>query len=150
MITVRGRILPPVPIQYRSGKGPKTFTTLNGSWNMAGGTSFSDGRYLRNWTVVKFGRNDIGAPDIAKFREYARNCGAGSDEPAHSDGILVELRTGKFNQESDDRAIEGILQTAAEKGMKVLLVFLPSVDAFIYSRVKFWAEVKFGMLLQRM
>lgn len=117
---------------------------------MAGGTSFSDGRYLRNWTVVKFGRNDIGAPDIAKFREYARNCGVGSDEPAHSDGILVELRTGKYNQESDDRAIEGILQTAAEKGMKVLLVFLPSVDAFIYSRVKYWAEVKFGMLLQRM
>ncbi|KAI4283554.1 MAG: hypothetical protein L6R38_002084 [Xanthoria sp. 2 TBL-2021] len=145
MLTVRARILPPVPIQYKSGRNPKTFTTSNGSWNMAGGTSFSDGRYLRNWTVVKFARNDIGRPDIAKFREYARNCGVGSDEPAHPDGILVELQTGKFNQDADDKAIETILQTAAEKGMKVLLVFLPSVDAFIYSRVKFWAEVKFGI-----
>lgn len=135
--------MPPVPIQYKNGKIPKTFTTSNGSWNMAGGTSFSDGRYLRNWTVVKFGRDEIGRPDIAKFREYARNCGVGSDEPAHPDGILVALQG---NQDADDKAIETILQTAAEKGMKVLLVFLPSVDAFIYSRVKFWAEVKFGMI----
>ncbi len=117
---------------------------------MAGGTSFSDGRYLRNWTVVKFARNDIGTPDIAKFREYARSCGVGSDEPAHPDGHLVELQTGKFNQDADDKVIEGILQTAAGKGMKVLLVFLPSVDPFIYSRVKFWAEVKFGMVFQPM
>ncbi|KAL8652070.1 MAG: hypothetical protein Q9226_004420 [Calogaya cf. arnoldii] len=145
MITVRGRILPPVPIQYKSGKNPKTFTTSNGSWNMAGGTSFSEGKYLRNWTVIKFGRGDIGKPDIDKFREYARNCGVGSDEPAHPNGHPVELQTGKFNQDADDNAIARIFQTAAEKGIKVLLVFLPSVDAFIYSRVKFHAEVRFGI-----
>lgn len=148
MISVRARILPPVPIQYKTGKIAKTFTTSNGSWNLAGGTSFSDGRYLRNWTVVKFAANDIGRQDIAKFRDYARNCGVGSDEPAHPDGFLVELQTGKFNQDADDKAIEGFIRTAAERGMKVLLVFLPSVDAFIYSRVKFWAEVHYGKEMQ--
>ncbi|KAL8678033.1 MAG: hypothetical protein Q9186_005602 [Xanthomendoza sp. 1 TL-2023] len=145
MITVRGRILPPVPIQYKSGKNPKTFTTANGSWNLAGGTSFSDGRYLRNWTVVRFANNDIGRPDIAKFREYARNCGVGSDEPAHPDGFLVELQTGKYNQDADDKKIGDFIRTAAEKGMKFLFVFLPSVDAFIYSRVKYHAEVVHGI-----
>ncbi|KAL8813818.1 MAG: hypothetical protein Q9223_006918 [Gallowayella weberi] len=141
MITVRGRILPPVPVQYKSGRAPKTFTTANGSWNLAGGTSFSDGKYLRNWTVVKFARNDIGRPDITKFREYARNCGVGSDEPAHPDGAPVKLQTGKYNQDADDKAIEQFIEKAAKNGMKFLLVFLPSLDPFIYSRVKFHADI---------
>ncbi|KAL8995200.1 MAG: hypothetical protein Q9169_005033 [Polycauliona sp. 2 TL-2023] len=145
MITVRARVLPPVPIQYKSGKSQKTLTTSNGSWNMAGGTSFTQGSHLRNWTVVKFGQNDIGRLDIAAFRDIARKCGVGSDEPTHQDGHLVELKTGKFNEDGDDRAIEGFFRTAAEKGIKVVLVFLPSTDAFIYSRVKFYAEVKAGI-----
>ncbi|KAL8789958.1 MAG: hypothetical protein Q9213_000844 [Squamulea squamosa] len=145
MITVRGRILPPVPILYKSGKSQKTVTTSNGSWNLAGGTNFSYGKYLRDWTYIKFADNGIGKLDVAEFRRYMRDAGVGSDEPMHADGILAELRTGKMNQDADDKVIESNIRTAAEKGLKVLLVFLPSVDAFIYSRVKFWAEVHYGI-----
>lgn len=62
--------------------------------------------------------------------------------------ILLELPTGKVNQDADHHAnqdasaktVANIIQTAAEKDVKVLLVFLPSVDAIISSGVRSWPQ----------
>ncbi|KAL8715518.1 MAG: hypothetical protein Q9220_000854 [cf. Caloplaca sp. 1 TL-2023] len=121
MMTISGRILPPVSIQYKEKNVPKTFAPNRGSWDLIG-KSFTEGRPLRNWTYLKFADNDIGRSDVEAFTTIAR-----------------------FDDDANDRVIQNNIETAANKGVKVLLIFLKDDSAFIYSRVKFWADVKYGI-----
>ncbi|KAL8720464.1 MAG: hypothetical protein Q9225_002689 [Loekoesia sp. 1 TL-2023] len=144
MITVRARILPSVPLQYKSGNRPKTFPTSYGSWDIRE-RFFSEGKQLRNWTYIKFVNNGINRQDVEGFRGILRKSGMNSDEPTPPNGVLEALLGGRGNEDADDKKIESTMATAATKGLKVLLIILPDKSAFIYSRVKFWAEVKYGI-----
>lgn len=145
MITVRARILPPVPLQYKSANRPKTFPTSNGNWDIRD-RHFSDARQLRNWTFIKFIDNDVSRQHIDSFRGIIRRSGMNSDDPVPPNGVTEPLRTGKAYDDFNDKKIQQTFETASKKGLKVLLIILPDKSAFIYSRVKFWADVKYGRL----
>lgn len=145
MITVRGRILPPGSVQYKSKNRPTAFPTSNGNWDIRD-KSFSDGKQLRNWTFIKFVNNEVSRQDVEAFRGILRKSGMNSDEPTPPNGIVEPLHGGRANEDSDDKLIEKNIATAAKRGLKVLLIILPDTSAYIYSRVKFWAEVKYGKL----
>ncbi|KAL9031872.1 MAG: hypothetical protein Q9196_000127 [Gyalolechia fulgens] len=144
MITVRARILPSVPLQYKLANRPKSFPTSNGGWDIRG-RHFSESKQLRSWTFVKFVDNVVSREDVEGFRGIIRNSGMNSDEPTPPNGILQPLRGGRDNEDSDEKVIESVIVKAAGMGLKVLLVILPDKSAFIYSRVKYWAEVKNGI-----
>lgn len=143
MITVRARILPSVPLQYKLANRPKSFPTANGGWDIRG-KHFSEGKQLRSWTFIKFVDNVVSRPDVDGFRGIIRNSGMNSDEPTPPNGVLEPLRGGRDNEDSDDKIIESTMAKAVSRGLKVLLVILPDKSAFVYSRVKYWAEVKHG------
>ncbi|KAL9005566.1 MAG: hypothetical protein Q9188_001658 [Gyalolechia gomerana] len=144
MITVRARILPSVPLQYKLANRPKSFPTANGGWDIRG-RHFSEGKQLRSWTFIKLVDNVVSRPDVEGFRGIIRNSGMNSDEPTPPNGVLEPLRGGRDNEDSDDKIIESTMAKAASRGLKVLLVILPDKSAFVYSRVKYWAEVKHGI-----
>ena len=146
MITVHARILPSVSVQYKSSNSSKTYPTSNGNWDIRE-RSFSEGRRLSKWTFVKFVDNEINRQDVEKFRGILRKSGMNSDEPTPPNGVLKPLRGGKSNEDMDDKTIESTMATAAKQGLKILLVILPDANAYIYSRVKFWAEKEYGRFL---
>ncbi|KAL8953104.1 MAG: hypothetical protein Q9222_001042 [Ikaeria aurantiellina] len=141
MMTISGRILPPVSIQYKEKNAPKSFMPERGSWDLIG-KSFMEGRPLRSWTYLKFADNDIGRADVEAFMTITRNSGLTCDNPMHRDGIYIPLGV---DEDANDQTIRSNIETAATKGIKVLLVFLRDDNAFIYSRVKYWADVKYGI-----
>lgn len=146
MIMVRARILPSVPLQYKQANRPKSFPTANGGWDIRN-RHFSESKQLRNWTFIKFVNNIVSRQDVDGFRGIIRSSGINSDDPTPPNGVLEPLRGGKDNEDYDDKIIEAVMAKAASRSLKVLLVILPDKGAFLYSRVKYWAEVKHGTLL---
>ncbi|KAL8858190.1 MAG: hypothetical protein Q9178_005367 [Gyalolechia marmorata] len=145
MITVNARVLPAGMVQYKSKQNrPTPYPTARGNWDIRD-KAFSDARQLRNWTFIKFVDNDINRADVDEFRKIARNCGINSDNPEPPNGVTTPIRPGKDFQDPNDKVIQNTLGVASQKGLKVLLVILPDNNAFIYSRVKFWAETRYGI-----
>ncbi|KAL8642528.1 MAG: hypothetical protein Q9228_000792 [Teloschistes exilis] len=144
MITVRGRILPTPSILYKQANRSKDLTPNFGAWNLAE-HMFSVGGHLQDWTFLKFIDNAIGPREIEGFRSMLSQCGMKCNAPTPPSGVTAALNRGRGFEEHNDQIIEKNIRTAAEKKLKFLLVILPSKDAFIYSRVKFWAEVHYGI-----
>lgn len=145
MITVRGRVLPAGSVQYKNQNRPTVLQTSAASWDIRG-KAFFDAKRLVNWTFIKFADIEIKRQEVEGFRGILRNSGVNSGEPTPPDGVPAFLEGGRANEDRDDKKIESTLAEAAKRGLKVLLVLLPDKSAYIYSRIKFWAEVKFGSL----
>ncbi|KAL8761911.1 MAG: hypothetical protein Q9184_002015 [Pyrenodesmia sp. 2 TL-2023] len=136
-------------VQYKVGKIPKAFPTSAGNWDIRG-RLFSDARPLRNWTFIKFVQNIVGRQDVEGLRGILRNSGLSSDEPRpFPNEHTVVLQRGKAYEDPNDKKIRQTLETASQNGLKVLLIILPDSNAYIYSRVKFWAEVKYDIKLRK-
>ncbi|KAL8766292.1 MAG: hypothetical protein Q9209_006882 [Squamulea sp. 1 TL-2023] len=145
MITVNARVLPPGRVQYKSKQNKITpYLTERGNWDLRE-KAFTEGKKLRNWTFIKFIDNDINRKDIDEFRKIARNSGVDSDNPEPPAGVTKPLRPGKDYQDSNDKLIRETLEIASQKGLRVLLIILPDTNAFIYSRVKLYAETRYGI-----
>ncbi|KAL8669539.1 MAG: hypothetical protein Q9168_005871 [Polycauliona sp. 1 TL-2023] len=149
MITVNARVLPSVPVQYKYKGGMKSgsSSTSRGSWNMID-RQFTVARPLSNWTVIKFVDNDLNLADWARFRNDAAATGMEPGPMTPSAGVISKLQhpfDNFENQSANDKEIERIMSIAYENGLKMLLVILPDNNAFNYSRVKFHAEVQFGI-----
>lgn len=146
MITVPARVLPPGSVQYKNKGRPTAFVTANGNWDLRGGRAFSEAKRLQKWTFINFDRSNVNPQDIDGFRGIIRNSGMDSENPTPPEGISnFIIRGGRAFQDADDKVIREAMEHAARRGLKILLVLLPDKSAFIYSRVKFWAEVKNGM-----
>ncbi|KAI4118568.1 MAG: hypothetical protein LQ345_001405 [Seirophora villosa] len=143
MITVRGRILPAGSVQYKVGNILKPFPTRGGSWDVRD-RAFSDGKHLRNWGFIKFANNEINRADVEQFRKILGACGMRSDEPLPPNGFEAFLERGEAEEVWDQKIQQG-LKEAHSRGVKILLVILPDANAFVYSRIKFYAENKAGI-----
>ena len=80
---------------------------------------------------------------VVQFQEAIATYGLGKEEPWPFNGYGASLRDA--NQEQQDVIIQDMLAHAHKDGRQFLLVVLPFKDTFIYSRVKYWAEVHFGI-----
>jgi eukaryotic translation initiation factor 2C len=56
--------------------------------------------------------------------------------------VSLQLLT-RDNRAANDRILEGEFAKAKQKG-KILLVLLPGKDRWLYSRIKYYGDVKFG------
>lgn len=145
MITVGARVLPAGSVQYKSQNRPTVLQTSAASWDIRG-KAFSDAKRLAKWTFIKLADNEVNRQDVESFRGILRASGMNSDEPTPPNGVSAFLEGGRANEDSDGKKIEATMAEAAERGLKVLLVIVPDTSAYIYSRIKFWAEVKYGWL----
>ena len=153
MITVNARILQPVKVQYKVGKNFTFKTPRDASWNMRD-VQFSDAKKLQplDWGYVKFGPKfyEFGKEDIARFMNFAKAAGLDwSESEMAPNGIkpanpLQLPYDGPNTRETNDAIIERIMLTASKYKLKILFVILPDHNAFLYSRVKFHGEVRYG------
>ena len=73
-----------------------------------------------------------------------QKCGVRCDPPEPATGVTDPLRPGRGWQDDNDAKIRKNIETAAKRGLKILFVIIPD-DDFIYSRVKFWGDIHYGV-----
>ncbi|KAL8641325.1 MAG: hypothetical protein Q9226_008650, partial [Calogaya cf. arnoldii] len=154
MITVNARILQPVKVQYKVGKNFTFKTPRDASWNVRD-VQFSDAKKLQplDWGYVKLGPKfyEFGKEDIARFMNFAKAAGLDwSESEIAPNGIkpanpLQLPYDGPNTRKTNDAIIERIMLTASKYKLKILFVILPDKNAFLYSRVKFYGEVHYGI-----
>lgn len=49
-----------------------------------------------------------------------------------------------LNEDESDQRIEAVLEKFSRTPVRILHVILPTDNAHTYSRIKFWADLKFG------
>lgn len=150
MLTVDGRVLAAPSVKYLDGNVP----TAKGSWNMIS-KKFSVPSAIRNWSFlrVKFSSADRyqGAlPElVGKFKRALTTVGLQADNPSPPNGFTAILDDTIQNRgQSDNQTRESIdakLKEIHQKGIKMLLVILPSERPFIYASVKYFADTRYGL-----
>ncbi|KAL8850376.1 MAG: hypothetical protein Q9221_004696 [Calogaya cf. arnoldii] len=143
----------PKLVQYKVGKNFTFKTPRDASWNMRD-VQFSDAKKLQplDWGYVKLGPKfyEFGKEDIARFMNFAKAAGLDwSESEMAPNGIkpanpLQLPYDGPNTRETNDAIIERIMLTASKYKLKILFVILPDNNAFLYSRVKFHGEVRYG------
>lgn len=146
MLTVPGRILAAPQLQYIQDIKP-----MNGSWNLAR-QKFRSPAKVSNWTFLAiFDRS--GPPTLPPgnpvslmniVREMLVSYGMNVEQPLPP--IKLSLNSLAEQDRPDvERALEEELKAAEQKGVRNLLVVLPSKDAFLYAKVKLFCDVRFGI-----
>ncbi|KAL8840603.1 MAG: hypothetical protein Q9176_003716 [Flavoplaca citrina] len=147
MITVNARILPSVSVQYKHKGSISTVKPDQASWNLKG-NQFWKAERLQSWTFIKFVKNTINSNDIReKLQKIAEHAGVTSSKPQPPNGVERPLKfpIGPGTHKENEEIIKRTMAQASQRGLKILFVILPNKNAFIYSRVKFWAEVQYGI-----
>ena len=141
MIVVPGRIVPAPRVTYSENKSEQP---RFGAWNMIG-KKYSEPGQMPLWTFLRIGGADIGVNEKNAFITALTQYGL--------PGASTRLRSGPpaIRYEPFSRDIDGRLKAVfdecvhPQKNIELVVVILPSKDAFLYSRVKFWGDVKCGM-----
>lgn len=154
MITVQGKILPPPQIKYKD----KQLTVSGGSWNCANRKFVKPGRF-GTWQVLVINRtgnrstlvneprdNSMPAPEVLfkALGDHLKDYGIamGTRLPTRS----ITLNT-PFDAhcEANDQELRGEFVRAETNGVNLLFVVLPETDKWLYARIKFHGDVKFGI-----
>lgn len=151
MVTVPGRLLKAPTVKLRTTSGPPMPVQFSkGCWNMAG-KKFSVPICLKEWSYLVLddtsrsaGRisTKITGPIVEEFRSGLRKCGVETVNP-FANGLTKDLDLGGA-EKTIDQVIEDAMRLVASKPVKMLVVFLPNDNAFVYSRIKLWSEAMAG------
>ena len=145
MISVNGRILASPRVLYSRGKDA---TPRDGSWNMIN-IQFTVPVAITEWSYIKFNfgyRRPEGEfqNDLKVFRETLNECGM-------STGPLIKLThhekdlTRDDEKKNDTIIRESLKDVSEQRTTKILLIILPDHNAVTYARVKYWADVVYGI-----
>ena len=150
MITVPGRILEPPSLTYG---GSKTMKPYGGSWNLAAQKFTTPGKYA-SWSVLIInGGNRMALPRLGDEDRDAliKELATALNRYAISMGAYMSVKTLDLleltpnNRMANDRELATIFSKAEEKGIRMLFVVLPEPDRWLYSRIKFYGDVKHGV-----
>lgn len=155
MITVPGRILQPPSIEYAKGKRA---VVIKGGWNMAS-LEFSRGAHVRNWSYFmiqssrgeNLERQETLQGLVDKLRNMIAKSGATIDVAKPSIGLcsLADYQNprncGGPQLEDYDRALNTWFAHYDKIGVKMLFIVLFRKDAVLYARLKYLAEVRWGI-----
>ena len=148
MLTVEGRILTAPDILY----GRKKVTPFNGSWNCAG-QAFASGGQFDSWASCIL--NVAGCP--AMFPDFSRNTALINklEVELKKYGLKMGIYHGTIeknlenlnmtNRERNNTVLKQMFSSAAEKNMKLIFIVLPNDDKWLYSRIKYYGDVMFGI-----
>lgn len=151
MITVPGRILPKPSLEY--GKR-SSITPRDGSWNLRD-KSFLRGSRFPKWGLLLlhigrkqalFDRREQTVKDLvlafaAELRKYGVDLG---------DGLpyrhVVELSgLGLPDKKDNELKLDNVFRTMKTANIPIALVILVSADRQLYSRVKYYGDVLYGI-----
>ena len=146
MLVVFGRVLPTPPLKYKDS----SVKTEQAAWNMRN-KQFAVPKPIIRWSFLRLCPTntdpiEFGGPHIEIFRQALRASGLGQAtpvSPAGQQGFSVRLEPGQ--DDANDNNIEAALGQIAKAKIPFLLVILPGTRPFLYNRVKYWADVKYGI-----
>ena len=147
MVVVPARKLEPLTIQYRNNK---KVVPNKASWNLMK-AQFCIPAEVKSWNVILLFRND---GDINKVGDAVRKLtgqfkqlGIRHVQPKSAAGFSIRSPKPLNDCDDDDidKALTEHLKKAANEGVQILLVVLPSKSKKIYNRVKFLADIKYGV-----
>ncbi|KAI9675940.1 MAG: hypothetical protein M1829_003178 [Trizodia sp. TS-e1964] len=150
MITVPGRVLNAPAIKYR---GTDKISPRGGSWNMIK-IKFTTGASLPPWTYLwikragkpgQIERNNLIEPVMAQFQQVMNQSGLNAPAPV-TPGPVIILDDPKSKLTNDQLIVDMIQRISVNpKKIGLLVVLYPDTDAHVYSRVKYAADVLYGI-----
>ena len=147
MLTVEGRILSPPSVAYRA----KTISPVSGSWNMRF-QKFSVGAHVEKWTFLKVQMGEVDQTDdilpglIEEFKTAMEKCGLRVKAPkSPTKGLVLKLDLLRPN--THDAAIDQCFSDICKTNTtKMLLIVLPNKNQALYSRLKYFGDVRYGLM----
>ena len=139
MISVPGRVLHPPSITF--GRGG-TVQTNGGSWNLKGKT-FHIPKMMAKWTILKIGTASILDSQCKTLTKALKDYGMQWVVENFKDG-LKSVPYQEFIK-TFDGSLERSFDWCKENKIKLAFVLLPSENAFLHDRVKFWGDYRYGM-----
>lgn len=120
--------------------------TEQAAWNMRN-KQFSVPKPIIRWSFLRLlPAAEFGRAHIDIFKQALRAGGLGQADPvgpAGQQGFSAELRQGQ--DDFNDEKIKAVLGQVAKLNIPFLLVILPAKGPTTYNRIKYWADVKFGI-----
>ena len=142
MLVVMGRVLPTPPLKYKDS----SVQTEQAAWNMRD-KQFCVPKPIIRWSFLRLHRDlKFEKPHIDIFKRALRAGGLGQADPISlpgKQGFFADLEQGQ--DDANDEKLRVVLGDIAKARIPFLLVILPAKAAMTYNRVKFWADVKFGI-----
>ena len=148
MLTVPGRILLPPKIAYGGSKNAEK-DVRSGSWNLAN-TKFRRGGRFDSWQVMVINtkrQDETELPSQQLFQAFEKAItGYGIQLGTRGPMKQVVLRERTHdNRGANNRTLEEAFEQAKGNGKSMVILFiLPDKDRWLYSRIKFYGDVKFG------
>ena len=140
MLVLFGRVLPSPLVAYKGA----LVRTEQAAWNMRG-KQFSVSKPIARWSFLTLRPAEFGKPNIDIFKQALKAAGLGQADPvspAGQQGFSASLAPSQ--DDANDEKIRVVLGQIAKQNIGFLLVILPAKGPITYSRVKYWADVKFG------
>lgn len=155
MVTVPGFVLNAPRISLSAGIGSLTPVDVRrGRWNMAG-KRFSVAADVKSWSYLILENQNSPHNDpikkidkniLEEFRTTVQSCGISGIKDAEPVNGQFKVTLGpRESEKANDEILRKVFEEIAEKSTKMLLVFLPSNDAYIYSRIKRWGDLEYGI-----
>ena len=141
MLVVLGRVLPTPTLMYRGSP----VKTEQAGWNMKH-KQFSVPKPIIRWSFLRLGPAEFGQAHIDLFKKALKNSGLGQADPVSPQGqkgFFAQLVPGQ--DDANDEKIRAVLGQVAKLNIPFLLVILPARGPITYNRVKYWADVRFGI-----
>ena len=156
MVTVPGRILDSPRVEY----GNKHQNPRFGSWNCADQRFSVPGRH-GNWQVLIINlqgprgnalnespnpQSGILAPEplVKELEKYLKSYGITMGQRMETQSIMLDQLTLQ-NRNINNRKIEGAFLHADKRDVRMLFIVLPQNDKWLYARIKFYGDIKFGI-----
>nr|POE74676.1 protein argonaute mel1 [Quercus suber] len=143
LLTVPGRILSVPSIKYG---GPQPVKPFNGAWNLANQRFIRPGK-LQQWTVLVLQVGRPSAPreeDVLAFHKVLKEYGITMGNRMQTRIVDLQQLT-PANRGKNDTIISEFFALCVTRQVEFVLVMLPMADKWLYSRVKFFADVKYGI-----
>ena len=148
MVVVDGRILSGPQLRYKNNT---TVSPRNASWNLSGRVFFKSAS-TPSWTLLRIGaaaKTDLSIQltvltDV--FKKHGLKISMTNDYPGPTVDIPRATNDDlSIHRSAIDRSLEKIFREYKQKGIAMFLVILPSEDPWLFDRIKFWGEVRFGI-----
>lgn len=149
MITVGARVLTAPEITYRKMNAatatPKALKPKNGSWNLLEVNFSIIGKRDIKWTFFAIGQFDKARlkPGLENFKTALSKCGISSAKLSPQDGFMPPKRL--YETVKGPELVSGGISRAAAASVDLLLVILPKHDIPLYSKIKYSADVQYGI-----
>ena len=154
MVVVDGRVLTSPQPKYGGKSGNASVSAKNGAWNMSGKT-FSRPASMPSWTLLRVGATaKIPLPDLKLHIQALTNIfdkmGLKTKIPK-GPGPAVDLpRVSNDDPSMNKSVVDGYLEKVfrhyKQEGIAMFLVLLPTEDAWLFNRIKFWGDVVTGIV----